>query len=197
MPKIVDHNQYRKELLQGCIPVFASNSFGLLTMRQIAKELGVTTGTLYHYFSSKEDIFYQLVEHLAKESFLQSEKHVVEYDTLEERLDSFLQFMKTYEEQAIQVVLIMTDFIRTAEAKGVSIDSNHFIDSFHHVEWTAKYLQVDDVELVRHLLHVIQGIFLHRYMEHNKSDIDIHFEMAKKMFLRELHDRSNRSNHSS
>lgn len=190
MPKIIDHDLYRKELLQSCIPIFAKNSYGSLSMRQIAKSLGVTTGTLYHYFASKEEIFYQLVELMAKESLLLSEMTVEHFDTLEERLDSFLQFMKGFEQQAVQVVLIMTDFIRTAEAKGVSIDKNHSIESFNHVEWTARYLQVDDLELVRFLLHVIQGIFVHRYMEREKTDIDLHFKIAKSMFLNAVRDKA-------
>ena len=62
MPKIVDHDRYRKELLSGCFTLFAERGYGSITMRQIAKALGVSTGTLYHYFPSKESIFMQLVQ---------------------------------------------------------------------------------------------------------------------------------------
>ena len=67
MPKIVDHDRYRKELLQGSLDLFAERGYGSITMRQIAKGLGVSTGTLYHYFPSKESIFMQLVQELCEQ----------------------------------------------------------------------------------------------------------------------------------
>ncbi|MGB6015410.1 MAG: helix-turn-helix domain-containing protein, partial [Nodosilinea sp.] len=48
MPKIVDHDQYRREILDQCFDLFAEKGYAALTMRQIAQELGVSTGTLYH-----------------------------------------------------------------------------------------------------------------------------------------------------
>ena len=59
MPKIVDHEQYRKELLGKCFDLFAQKGYGSITMRQIAQGLGVSTGTLYHYFPSKQALFEQ------------------------------------------------------------------------------------------------------------------------------------------
>lgn len=64
MPKIVDHDAYRTELLESSLPLFAERGYGGLSMREVARGLGVSTGTLYHYFDSKQDLFAQLVEHL-------------------------------------------------------------------------------------------------------------------------------------
>jgi len=189
MPKIVDHDQYRKELLNACIPIFASNSYGSISMRQIAQQLGVTTGTLYHYFTSKEDIFNQLVEHMAVDSLIQSTMTVEQADTLEQRLDSYIQFIKGFEKQIMQTILILTDYIRTEEAKEEGTVPRHSIEAFGHVEWTAEYLQVDDLTLVRHLLYMIQGIVVQRYMEKDKSSIDQHLELAKNTFLSLLESR--------
>jgi AcrR family transcriptional regulator len=60
MPKIVDREKQRAEILAGAFPLFATKGFGVVGMRQCAKELGVSTGTLYHYFSSKESLFEQM-----------------------------------------------------------------------------------------------------------------------------------------
>ena len=53
MPRIVDHDARRAELLDGAFELFADRGWEALTMRGIARELGVSTGTLYHYFDSK------------------------------------------------------------------------------------------------------------------------------------------------
>lgn len=57
MPKIVDHEAYRAELAAGAIHVFRRHGFHGLGMRKIAEELGVSKGTLYHYFPSKKALF--------------------------------------------------------------------------------------------------------------------------------------------
>ena len=54
MPKVVDHVSYRKHLLDQCVNLFAQYGYEALTMRQIAEALHVSTGTLYHYFPTKE-----------------------------------------------------------------------------------------------------------------------------------------------
>jgi AcrR family transcriptional regulator len=60
MPKTVDHDEYRKELLQKCFDLFGRKGFSNVTMRQIAEEIGVSTGTLYHYFPTKVSILEQM-----------------------------------------------------------------------------------------------------------------------------------------
>ena len=183
MPKIIDHDLYRKQLLQLCIPIFANHSFASVSMRQIAAELGVSTGTLYHYFESKEDIYIQLIEHMAVDSLILSENSVTERDSLETRLDEFIQFILTFEEQIMQTVLILTDFIRTSKAKRTSYTNQYTIESFNHIEWTAKYLKVEDIDLVSHFLYLIQGVVVQRYMNGYKTDLKQHLELAKSMFL--------------
>jgi AcrR family transcriptional regulator len=70
MPKIVDHEQYRKELLGKCFDLFADKGYGAITMRQIANSLEVSTGTLYHYFPSKQALFEQLVEEISQQDVM-------------------------------------------------------------------------------------------------------------------------------
>ena len=38
------------------------------TMRLVAEEAGVSTGAIYHYFASKEDILYAVMDHNLSES---------------------------------------------------------------------------------------------------------------------------------
>ena len=67
MPKIVDRDQYRKELINKCFDIFSEKGYSSVTMREIASEIGVSTGTLYHYFPSKESLFEQLIVYLSYE----------------------------------------------------------------------------------------------------------------------------------
>ncbi len=66
MPKIVDHEQYREELIWACYGVFADQGFARCTMKELAKAAGVTPGTLYHYFQDKLQLFQCVVRTIAE-----------------------------------------------------------------------------------------------------------------------------------
>ena len=61
MPKVVDHEKQRADLLDGAFELFADRGYAALSMRDLARGLGITTGTLYHYFKSKDVIFEAMV----------------------------------------------------------------------------------------------------------------------------------------
>ncbi|HET7018594.1 MAG TPA: TetR/AcrR family transcriptional regulator [Streptosporangiaceae bacterium] len=56
MPKIVDHDQRRQELMSATWRVIARTGIVGVTTREIAREAEVSTGVLAHYFTSKEDL---------------------------------------------------------------------------------------------------------------------------------------------
>ena len=49
------------EILDAAVAVFAEKGFAAARMEDIAKRAGVTKGTIYLYFRSKEDVFKKLV----------------------------------------------------------------------------------------------------------------------------------------
>jgi AcrR family transcriptional regulator len=67
MAKALDHDERRRELALACTPLFARSGYAALNMRQIATELGVSTGVLYHYFPGKAALF-EAVAHAAVEA---------------------------------------------------------------------------------------------------------------------------------
>ena len=60
MPRVVDHDRQRREYLAAALDLFARHGYAGVTMRQVAGEIGVSTGALYHYFSGKHDLFAQI-----------------------------------------------------------------------------------------------------------------------------------------
>jgi len=56
MPKEVDHDERREELLEAVWRVIARDGMEGATVRAIAKETGWSTGVLAHYFADKGDI---------------------------------------------------------------------------------------------------------------------------------------------
>ena len=59
MPKIVDHGERRAEVLEATWRVIRSRGLEAATVREIAKEAGVSNGVLAHYFADKNEILVQ------------------------------------------------------------------------------------------------------------------------------------------
>lgn len=115
MPKVVDHDQYRKELLQGCLELFAERGYGSITMRQIATGLGVSTGTLYHYFPSKEQIFMQLVDELCAQDMSSFFAQAPEVESIEDRLRTVMDFVLKNAQHHHQQLLLWVDFFQQTQ----------------------------------------------------------------------------------
>ncbi|MBC9010165.1 TetR/AcrR family transcriptional regulator [Acetobacter tropicalis] len=57
----------RQQILDGALVIFAAHGFEGASMSAIARESGVSKGTLYNYFTNKADLFATFVEHNCRE----------------------------------------------------------------------------------------------------------------------------------
>jgi AcrR family transcriptional regulator len=129
MPKVVDHDAYRAELLQRSFDLFAREGYRNVTMRGIARELGVSTGTLYHYFETKDDIFGQMVRQVAVNAVDEALMGVEPGATPLERLDRMFEFVRDHEVYLRNLLFVVIDFHRSqASEDGQRIvrDAIHF-----------------------------------------------------------------------
>ena len=56
MPKVVDHEERRREIVQATMRVISRIGLDHTTIKEIAKEAGYSNGVLAHYFTNKEHI---------------------------------------------------------------------------------------------------------------------------------------------
>ena len=59
--------RHRQEILAAALRLFAEKGFHHVSMQEIAAAAEFGTGTLYHFFSSKEDLFFELLLATAEE----------------------------------------------------------------------------------------------------------------------------------
>ncbi|MBM7829910.1 AcrR family transcriptional regulator [Agromyces cerinus] len=64
MPKIVDHDERRLEIVRATWRLIAEKGFRATTMREIAKSAGVANGGLSPYFRNKEELIGATFEHV-------------------------------------------------------------------------------------------------------------------------------------
>ena len=94
MPKIVDHDAYREELTEKYFEHFAKRGYADVTMKEIASDLGVSTGTLYHYFPSKKSILEHMFQLASRRDVSEAAKNINEKPPWKHVLKQFVYVMK-------------------------------------------------------------------------------------------------------
>ncbi|MGD9652541.1 MAG: TetR/AcrR family transcriptional regulator, partial [Candidatus Dadabacteria bacterium] len=59
-------NVRRQELVNAAVELFVRKGFHKTTVREIAREFGMSMGTLYDYIRTKEDILFLVCDHISK-----------------------------------------------------------------------------------------------------------------------------------
>lgn len=117
MPKSVDHDAYRSWLLDGSLDLAARRGYAGLRMREVAAALGVSTGTLYHYFRSKRDLWAQLVEHLTDRLVAEITDAIARAPTPRARLEALLADVAARERWYAQYDRLCLDALPGREAE--------------------------------------------------------------------------------
>ncbi|WP_165492227.1 TetR/AcrR family transcriptional regulator [Egibacter rhizosphaerae] len=121
MPKIVDHEEYRAELLAGSAELFADRGFDGLTTREVADALGVSTGTIYHYFSGKRDLFLRVVEHMTERLTVVLTADLEQAEGPVARFDALLANAAAHEDWLARYNRICLDHLRERSDDGTEV----------------------------------------------------------------------------
>jgi len=81
----------RTHILMVSLKLFLQKNFKEVTMKEIVIETGLSKGAFYHYFESKEKLFYEIIDY-----FFSS---ILEYDFNMLQGDSLFRFYHTYADQ--------------------------------------------------------------------------------------------------
>lgn len=163
MPKIVDHDQYRKELLSKCFDLFAQKGYGSITMRQIAQGMGVSTGTLYHYFSSKEALFEQLVEKVSQQDVSAALAELEGTKTLQEAMLALGRYLVKNEDYFIKWTFVWVDFCQYQDSKKMLNQSIVFkYVNQRYQQAVCEFLGTQDKILASFILSFINGLILEK-----------------------------------
>jgi len=76
MPAAIEDSAKRRQIVEGARAVFLAQGFDAASMNDIARRAGVSKGTLYVYFKSKEDLF----EAITEDECRSQAEHVFELD---------------------------------------------------------------------------------------------------------------------
>ena len=175
----------------GCFDLFAERGYGSITMRQIAKGLGVSTGTLYHYFPSKESIFRQLVQELFERDISTFFAQAPDAHTLEERLQAIMDFALENAQYYYQQFVLWVDFVQ--QTRNTSDNASSFLEEvWERTRSTlSDYLQIANPALVDFIMVFIDGLFVQYIYGRGTQDADWMRQQSQLMIQMVIHREQN------
>jgi AcrR family transcriptional regulator len=117
MPKIVNHDEYRQELLEKSLHLFTRKGYHNINMKEIAAEIGVSTGTLYHYFPSKENMLAEMISWVGYENTEEYIQWTSSVEKISDRFDMIVDFWKEKGELYEKILLLGFDMYRNTDIK--------------------------------------------------------------------------------
>lgn len=160
MPKIIDHQRYREELLLRSFPLFGKHGYSGLTTRELARALDVSTGTLYHYFPNKEALFEQMIELLMRQHMDVKQDFHRQTMSMSTRMKAMAQMFRENREQQTMQARLCFDYCRYLQQEGR--DPREFWKRVkpQFQDLTKLVLGNDDPHLHGFMITVIQGILV-------------------------------------
>jgi len=175
LPKIVDHEQFRKEILEKAHAVFRHEGYQAISLRKLSSELGVTTGTLYHYFKNKEDLVRAVLENALNESIGGSKGSIFtprpSSKSFPKHLEDMFKIIEGSEDNSLTDILLLTDFFRDKSSriskKEDSLIALRYLDAFTQ----ALNLPEKNKAEARFVLAYIVGVHLVRLWSGKKAPL--------------------------
>ncbi|MDC0833377.1 TetR/AcrR family transcriptional regulator [Geitlerinema sp. CS-897] len=183
MPKIVDREEYRKEILLESFELFARKGYEAVTMREIATTAGVTTGTLYHYFPNKKSLFEQLVELLCEEDLAIYRNSLGSDTSIDDRIARAFDVVEQNEDFYLKILFVIVDFYRQQKNEGVANDDAIATIAARWQAECAELTGIRDRRLLSFIMCFFNGLLLERMFEGHTLSYSEQYELFREMFV--------------
>ena len=172
MPKIVDHDARREELLEPCLALFAARGFHAISMREIARHLGVTTGTLYHYFNGKLALFEQMIDRVIKADIEAALVEVPADQSWPIKLMNLSKYLGGREGRFVQILHVVLDYKRYEIEEATQL-TDRVITSYLKV--ISSQLGLEDQKQIDAIFSLILGVIIYRDLKPSAHSIETQF----------------------
>jgi AcrR family transcriptional regulator len=91
-----ERERHRREILEAAERVFVRKGYYLATVEQIAQEAQFAVGTIYNFFTGKEELYSQVVEKIAQDFMEVFEQQVLTRSDPEEAIGALIELRLTH-----------------------------------------------------------------------------------------------------
>lgn len=181
MPKVVDHDAYRRELLDKSFDLFADRGYASLTMRELAQGIGVSTGTLYHYFATKEEVFDALMTHVTDAEIEIAVSALPNRQRPVDGLVALFRYVDQSSSRLVKTQLLAIDYLKHRPEGGASLvkRSNAKIN-----KTVAKLTGIKDPLALAHVGAALQGLLFTKEIDGVPVDFEAHARLVARILDR-------------
>ena len=187
LPKIIDHAEMRHQILSESHKIFGKLGYQSVSMRTLAGQIGVTTGVLYHYFKSKEELVQAVLSMGLEHSIIgKNSDHTfskISGDlSLVEKITVLFENMSNKDDMAITNIMLLSDYFRDLKTED-EVKKNYkvayqFLESFRK----SMSLEPQEIDLARFLLTYLVGMHTIRMWTAKRMSIQEFGENFLKFF---------------
>jgi len=193
------HPKSKVRILEKAIPLFARAGFSGVSMRDIAKKVGVSAAALYYHFPDKRALYLQAMT----QSFADKARALLDVltttGTSEERLSGFInRFCKVMQQDPDFLAFLQREMLDGDEIRMQMIAEQVFQEPFRAIEELSKELAPDfdphmlAISMAGLVIFHLERKTLHLYLpggrpEHN--DPEVIAQHVTKLLLRGLKER--------
>lgn len=178
MPKIVNHEEYRDEILDKSFELFARRGYEI-TIRELAKELSISTGTLYHYFKSKEEIFKQMMDYISRKQVKILIDKIGKNKSVDEKVKLILSYIIHHELFFQNILFLIIDYYRQnncTDPESIIREMSEFYKK--HI---GEQLGISKSVIASTFLSFTLGLLVHRILDPNANDWDEQIALLRTM----------------
>lgn len=173
MPKVVDHETYRCELIRASFDVVAKVGYGSLSMKELARNLNISTGLIYHYFENKEEWFVSIVTHFSREVYEMLTREIPNEASVEQKCALLVEHVDRHKELYANMIGVASDYVRlpaTEKEQGI-LELGFAADQIY--EYLATLFETSE-STARALLSLVVGVVVANRLDPRGVDVKEH-----------------------
>lgn len=161
MAIIVDKVQKRKDIALSCKELFFQRGINDLTISEVAKTAGIGKGTIYEYFSNKEEIVFEIVNILLQEHNINKKIRIDAKESTKEKIIEF--FGVFYRDEDVELRQLYKEFVSISllnPSKEMTEFNNNCSENYF--KWFEEIIQegIDKGELIKSSKNLARGLFV-------------------------------------
>jgi AcrR family transcriptional regulator len=102
----LDVDERRRQLLDASVRIFTERRYDEVSMSEIAAAAGISKGLLYHYFTSKQELFRATLEDAARDvaGRIEPDPSLPPAQRVSRSIDAYLDWIETHEDSYVHLI---------------------------------------------------------------------------------------------
>jgi len=201
MPKIVNHEMRREEILEASWRVIVRLGLDGTTIRELAKESGYSHGTLAHYFKGKEDVLASALDLQHRRIAARMRRHFAESNGIEALRQVILEALPLDRQRLLEAQIEMNFWVRSMTTPSLRERVVADLSAFrrlltravaHAREAGELNDELSDEDIVHEFMLLIDGLSVEAVLSEDLTPPKRQLAMLERL-LRRLADRLTRS----